>query len=118
MKKKDFEKLIIDTLAELPGFFIRKMKNVDVVIENEPTPKQVKTHRQSVLGLYQGVPLSERTHLYGLVLPDKITIFKRNIERVCKTDEEIKKLVSDTVKHELAHHFGISDERLTDLGVY
>lgn len=118
MKKKDFERLVVESLAELPEFFTLNMKNVDIVIENEPTPKQIKHHRQNVLGLYQGVPLSERTHLYGLVLPDKITVFKRNIERVCRTDKEIKRLVSDTVKHEIAHHFGISDERLTDLGAY
>lgn len=109
-------------LENLPEVFKRSLENVDVVIEDEPTPEQKRmlnaTHRRMVLGLYQGVPLARRNHLYGMVMPDKISIFQRNIERVCKTEEDIVRLVTHTVQHELAHHFGISDKRLKDLGIY
>jgi predicted Zn-dependent protease with MMP-like domain len=122
MNAKDFEKLVIIALENLPGKFKDSLENVDVVIEDEPTPEQAgavdAAHRRMVLGLYQGVPLSRRSHYYGLVMPDKISIFRRNIERVCNTEEEIVRLVTHTVQHELAHHFGISDQRLKDLGIY
>ena len=70
------------------------------------------------MGLYQGVPLSKRTHFYGNVLPDKITIFRNNIERVCRTDDEIKETIRRTVIHEFAHYFGISDEHMRKSGTY
>jgi len=125
MKHQDFEKLVIAALEDLPKFFRQKMQNVDIVIEDEPSIKQLrlfdKTHQtqqELILGLYQGIPLSNRTHLYGMVLPDKITIFKKNIERVCQTPLQIKKVVYRTVQHEIAHHFGISDQRLREMDVY
>ena len=100
----------------------RKLENIDVVIEEEPTPEQVRLARvpKSVflMGLYQGVPFSKRTHFYGNVLPDKITIFRNNIERTCRTDEEIKETVRRTVIHEFAHYFGISDEHMKRSGTY
>ncbi len=73
---------------------------------------------QLLLGLYQGIPLTKRTTNYGLVLPDKVTIFQGPIERLCRTPEQVVKRVQRTVKHELAHHFGISDDRLRELGAY
>ena len=122
MERKDFEKLVIKALENLPEIFKRSLDNVDVVIEDEPTSYQAgmvdAAHRRMVLGLYQGVPLAKRSHLYGMVMPDKISIFKKNIERVCRADEDIVRLVTHTVQHELAHHFGISDKRLRDLGIY
>ncbi|MGB2599363.1 MAG: metallopeptidase family protein [Candidatus Omnitrophota bacterium] len=122
MNRKDFEKLVIKALEDLPEAFKRSLNNVDVVIEDEPTPDQANkvdaAHRRMVLGLYQGVPLARRNHLYGMVMPDKISIFQKNIERVCKTEEDIVRLVTHTVEHELAHHFGISDKRLKELGIY
>lgn len=122
MNRQDFEKLVVDSLEDLPEVFQKKLENIDVVVEDEPTPEQVRKiragHRRSVLGLYQGVPLLRRTHFYSMVMPDKITIFKKNIERVCKNDKEIKRLVTHTVQHELAHHFGITDERLRKTGTY
>ena len=120
MERKDFEKLVIKALENLPEIFKRSLDNVDVVIEDEPTSYQAgmvdAAHRRMVLGLYQGVPLAKRSHL--MVMPDKISIFKKNIERVCRADEDIVRLVTHTVQHELAHHFGISDKRLRDLGIY
>lgn len=122
MDRKDFKKLVVEALEDLPEFFKQKLENVEVVVEDEPTPEEAKalgaTQREMLLGLYHGVPLLTRTHSYGMVLPDKITIFKKNLERVGRTDEETKKLVVHTVQHELAHHFGISDEKLRELGIY
>jgi predicted Zn-dependent protease with MMP-like domain len=71
-----------------------------------------------LFGLYEGIPLTERTSNYGLVLPDKITIFRQPIEARSWTDEQVRRIVRRTVLHELAHHFGISDERLRELGAY
>jgi predicted Zn-dependent protease with MMP-like domain len=68
--------------------------------------------------LYQGIPLTKRSSHYGLVLPDKITIYRRPIEQVCRSSEQIIRQVQRTVKHEIAHHFGISDDRLRELGAY
>ncbi|MFH1231569.1 MAG: metallopeptidase family protein [Planctomycetota bacterium] len=125
MTRQEFEKLVIAALEDLPKFFRQKMQNVDIVIEDKPSLKQLrlfnKTHQTSqdlILGLYQGVPLSDRTHLYGMVLPDKITIFKKNIEQIYQTPNQIKTVVYHTVQHEIAHHFGISDQRLREMGVY
>jgi len=122
MERRDFERLVRKALKELPKVFKDSLENVDVVIEDKPTAEQARAvnaaHRRMVLGLYQGIPLSRRTHQYGMVMPDKVSIFKENIERVCRTDEEVVRLVTHTVQHELAHHFGISDERLRQLGIY
>ena len=123
MKRDEFEKLVIDAIDNLPEQFRSKIKNLAVVIEDKPTER---THRSLggqrdhdlILGLYEGVPLLERTHMYGMVMPDKITIYKKNIELVCRTDDEIKQSVIHTVQHEVAHHFGISDEQLREMGVY
>ncbi len=122
MDRKKFEKLVIQALENLPEVFKRSLDNVDVVIEDEPDPDQAgkvnAAHRRMVLGLYQGVPLARRSHNYGMVLPDKVSIFQKNIERVCSSGEDIVRLVTHTVEHELAHHFGISDKRLRELGIY
>jgi len=122
VEREKFEKLVIAALERLPQVFKDRLENVDVVVEAEPSQREKSSvaakHRCMVLGLYQGVPLSKRCQNYGMVMPDKVSIFQKNIERVCKTDEEIVCLVAHTVQHELAHHFGISDDRLKDLGVY
>lgn len=122
MDRKDFERLVVKAAEDLPEVFKDSLDNVDIVIEDEPPAEKngvVDEHyRRLLLGLYQGVPLSQRTHYYGMVMPDKITIFQKNIERICKTDEDVVRLASHTIQHELAHHFGISDERLKELGIY
>ncbi|NQT33306.1 MAG: metallopeptidase family protein [Candidatus Omnitrophica bacterium] len=122
MDQKQFETLVMRAMENLPEVFKESLENVDVVIEDEPTLEQSKSidtsHRKLVLGLYQGVPLVKRSHYYGMVMPDKISIFKKNIEKICKTDEDVVRIVTHTVQHELAHHLGISDKRLKDLGIY
>jgi len=122
MDSKSFESLVVEAVESLPWDFRRKLENIDIVVEDEPTPEDGKAAgskgRDLLMGLYQGVPLSKRTHFYGNVLPDKITIFKNNIERICRTDDEIKETVRRTVIHEFAHYFGISDEHMRSSGTY
>jgi predicted Zn-dependent protease with MMP-like domain len=117
-----FEQLVAKALDELPEFFQEKLQNIEVVVADWPTPAELQSvglkPGQLLLGLYQGVPLTKRTSRYGLVLPDKVTIFQGPIERVCHTQEQVIRQVQRTVKHELAHHFGISDDRLRELGAY
>lgn len=119
---EEFEQLVVQALDELPEFFKEKLQNIDVVVAASPTAAELRAvglkPGQLLLGLYQGVPLTKRTSHYGLVLPDKITIYQGPIERVCHTPEQVVRRVQRVVKHELAHHFGISDDRLRELGAY
>ena len=108
-----FEVLVEEALDSLPDDLRDFMSNVAVVVEDEPPPGM------PLLGLYQGVPLTGRTSAYSGVPPDKITIYRRPIERVAGEDpERLKHQVRRVVLHEIAHHFGISDERLQELDRY
>lgn len=114
MTSSEFEKLVVEALDSLPKFFKSKLDNVDVVVEDWPT--QQFGRGRLLLGLYQGVPKTRRGAGYTMALPDKITIFKGPIELVSHGDPEtIKHVAADTVQHEIAHHFGISDARLREL---
>jgi predicted Zn-dependent protease with MMP-like domain len=116
MQKKRFEALVMGVLNALPAEFRSRLENVDVMVEDWPTPKQVGEARlgpgMQLLGLYEGIPQTKRGSGYNLVLPDKITIFQKPIERVCRNDREIEAEVQKVVRHEIAHHFGISDDAL------
>ncbi|NQT90687.1 MAG: metallopeptidase family protein [Candidatus Omnitrophica bacterium] len=110
-------------LDELPGDFGKRLENIEVIVEDMPdmeTAKSLKLGSKGrLLGLYQGVPLKARTHYYGMVMPDKITLFKSNIERTCQeNDLDAYGEIKHVLEHEIAHHFGITDERLKDLGAY
>ena len=118
-----FEALVVEALASLPVYFQEKLENIEILIAAWPSSSDL--HRTGLspggllLGLYQGIPLTERTHYYNLVPPDTITLFQGPIERVAGDDYmKIKRQVNRTVVHEIAHHFGISDERLRELGAY
>ena len=114
MTTEDFNKLVSEALADLPTYFKKKMDNVEVVVEDWPSQEIAKG--RLLLGLYQGIPKPKRGINYSMVLPDKITIYKGPIEFISRGDENtIKNLVIDTVRHEIAHHFGISDARLQEL---
>ena len=122
LSAEEFQALVVQALDDLPEFFQEKLQNVEVVVSDWPTPAGLKSvglgPGHLLLGLYQGIPLTRRTGGYNLVLPDKITIFQGPIERICRTRQQIVDQVQHTVKHELAHHFGISDDRLRELGAY
>jgi predicted Zn-dependent protease with MMP-like domain len=119
MDRKRFEWLVARAVDELPEEFLTKLENIDVVVEDWPTPTQLLRlglkHGETLLGLYEGVPQTKRGRHYGLVPPDKITIFQRPIEAKCRYDAEISAEIQQVVKHEIAHHFGISDARLSQL---
>jgi len=108
-----FELWAQEALESLPPDLRSYMSNVAIVIEDEPPPGQ------PLLGLYEGFPLTRRTSSYGAVPPDKITIFRGPLERLYGADPELlRRQVSRVVLHEIAHHFGISDERLRELDRY
>ena len=123
MERKEFENLVMKALKELPKVFKDRLGNVDIVIEDEPDMDTIRAlglgSSGHLLGLYRGVPLKTRTHYYGMVLPDKITLYKANIERSCKAKrEDLYKEIRHVLQHEIGHHFGISDQRLKNLGIY
>ncbi len=119
---EEFEQLVVEALDNLPDYFQQKLQNIEVVVADWPTPAELQAvglkPGQLLFGLYQGIPLTRRSSHYGLVLPDKITIYRLPIEQVCRTREQVIERVQHTVQHEIAHHFGISDDRLRQLGVY
>ena len=104
-----FARLVEEALDSLPPELGRLMQNVAVVVDDVRPPG-------GLLGLYEGIPLTERYEYGGLALPDRITVFRRAICAACDTDEEVVEQVRVTVVHEVAHHFGISDDRLDELG--
>jgi predicted Zn-dependent protease with MMP-like domain len=104
-----FEEMVADALDDLPADLGQLMRNVAVTVEHDHGPP-------GLLGLYQGVPLTNRTSQYAGVLPDRITIFRRAICAICDTEGQVADQVKKTVVHEVAHHFGISDARLRELG--
>ena len=104
-----FEELVADALDAIPEELGRLMHNVAVVVDHRSPPG-------TLLGLYEGVPLTERGDYGGLAMPDRITIFRRAICADCHTEEEVVEQVRVTVVHEVAHHFGIDDDRLDELG--
>jgi predicted Zn-dependent protease with MMP-like domain len=111
LSRRRFEQLAAKALDELPAWVQERLENVEVVVEDDPGPNE-----PSLLGLYQGVPLTERAAGYTWALPDRITLFQRPIEAHAGSPRAVKRVIADTIVHEMAHFFGISDERLQDLG--
>ena len=104
-----FEEMVSTALDELPEELGQLMRNVAVTVEHGPGPP-------GLLGLYQGIPLTSRTSDYAGVLPDRITINRQANCAICRTEPQVAEQVRRTVIHEVAHHFGIDDDRLTELG--
>ena len=119
MDRERFEWLVARAVDSLPEEFGTKLENIDVVIEDWPTQGQLAKvglrRSETLLGLYEGVPLTKRSRHYGLVPPDKITIFQKPIEAKCKYNAEITAEIQRVVQHEIAHHFGIGDARLKQI---
>ena len=120
LRQDEFEALVIDAIGELPQELLARLDNVAIVVQEWPTLDQMVEaeleHRMELLGLYEGIPLTDREG-YNLVLPDKITIFQGPVEAMCRTREDMAREVRVTVVHEIAHHFGIDDERLEAMGL-
>jgi predicted Zn-dependent protease with MMP-like domain len=126
---KQFEDLVGEALDDLPPFFMAHMNNVVVLVEMWPSRATLRRmgvpQGETLLGLYTGIPLTERTQGYNLVPPDTITLYQGPIERAAAGWEEelpylerVREEVRHTVIHEIAHHFGIDDDRLVELGAY
>lgn len=110
MNREKFEEIVGEALDQVPEELLDMLENVVFLVEDEsPTPGE------ELLGLYEGVPRTERTDWGGL-LPDRITIYRLPTLRICRTEKEVRDEVAITVVHEIAHHYGISEERLHDLG--
>ena len=109
----DFEQCVQETLASLPAELRTAISNLAIVVEDEPPPGL------PLLGLYQGIPLTRRSSSYTGVLPDRITIYRGPLERMYGSDpERLTRELRHVILHEIAHHFGISDERLVAMGRY
>jgi predicted Zn-dependent protease with MMP-like domain len=117
VSNEGFEQLVGDALDHIPAEFSEVMSNVAVVVEDWPTPEQLGGRSGTLLGLYEGIALTNRSPLsYTGAMPDRITIFQGPICARAADEAELVALVRTTVIHEIAHHFGISDERLDELG--
>lgn len=121
MQPRRFMRLVRRALDEIPAPYRRWLANVDVVVERRPGRHHLREaglgRGETLFGLYEGVPLIDRSSDYGMVLPDKITIFQEPLEQEFADEEELVEEVRRTVLHELAHHFGTSDEELERLGL-
>ena len=120
MRRASFEALVRKTVEELPDYFLDIMRNVDFHVRRWPTRRQLRDSRlspdETLLGLYEGIPLT--TGFDGnMTPPDIITIFQGPIEEFCSTEAEVREQVRDTVVHEVAHYFGITDAELHDWGL-
>ena len=115
LKRARFARLVRNALDDMPAEFVERMRNIEVVVEDEPSDEQRPKDGGELLGLYEGVPLTGRG-AGEPYLPDRISIFRGPIERMTASPRGQAKIVRDTVVHEIAHHFGISDERLRELG--
>lgn len=111
MGRERFEELVGEALDEIPGELITLMNNVVILVEDDPPPGE-----PDLLGLYEGYALTSRGWDYSGVLPDRITIYRHPTLHICDTEDDVVDEVATTVVHEIAHHFGIDDERLHDLG--
>ena len=118
MTIEEFESLTAKAIRRLPKFFRDKMENVVVLVADSPDPNQEKRFGKNLLDLYEGISLLNRTAYYSDAMPDKITLFKKNIEAGRETPEELQKEIQHVVMHEIAHHFGITDAELRQKGLY
>ena len=117
MSETDFEAAVSDALDQIPPELAKTMNNVAIFIEDDYTPQPGEDPDTVLLGLYEGVPLTERDSWWDAgSLPDRITIYRQPILEICESREDVIEEVTVTVVHEIAHHFGISDDRLHELG--
>jgi predicted Zn-dependent protease with MMP-like domain len=107
----EFDRAVSEALDEVPEQFLELLDNVVVLVEEEPDGPD-----RELLGLYEGIPLSERDSYYGAVLPDRITIYRGPLKRMCEDAGDLVEQIGVTVVHEIAHFFGIDDDELDDLG--
>jgi predicted Zn-dependent protease with MMP-like domain len=120
VSREEFEELVVDALSTLPPQILNRMENVAITVQEWPTRAQLEHANVppglTLFGLYQGIPLTQRTSHYGMVAPDRITIFRGPLIRYYATPEAIAEQVRKTVVHEIAHHFGMGEAQIAALG--
>lgn len=122
MEKNKFEELVERAFERLPEMFRNKVDNVQIIVEDYPSAEQLRNvrvrSRHSLLGLYEGVPLEHRGTWYGTspTTPDRISLFQKNIEAVCRSEGEIERTIEDVLIHEIGHYFGMSEEEIRAAG--
>ncbi len=122
MDRVEFEKIVDECLESLPDFFKNNIDNVQISVEDYPNEEQLKKvnvfSKYSLLGLYEGIPLKSRGTSYGMypVLPDKITLFQKNIEATSKNVETIKHRIREVLMHEIGHYFGMTEDEIRNAG--
>jgi predicted Zn-dependent protease with MMP-like domain len=119
MHREQFERLVAEAIALIPRRFRREMKNLALVVEDEPSADLLREMEieppDSLYGLYQGTPLPERSWTHGNNLPDKITLFQRPIEHDCDDEDEVRGVIGETLIHEVGHYFGLSEEEIEEI---
>ena len=119
MTRDRFTQLVEEALREIPRRFRKEMKNVAVVVEDEPSPELLEEMDiepgDTLFGLYQGTPLTERRWDFGNNLPDKISIYQRPTEEACETEDDVRDCIAETVIHEFGHYFGMSEEEIEEI---
>lgn len=110
-----FRELVRRAIDALPAVFRSRLRNVEVIVESQPTAEQKGAFRGILLGLYHGVPQSRRSAFMPFVPPDMIFLFQENIERICRSEADLERQIRATLQHEIGHHFGMSEEELRDV---
>ena len=119
MTRREFEQLVKEAVATIPPKFRRAVSNLAIVVEDEPSDALLEEMEieppDSLFGLYQGTPLTERTWGYGNTLPDRITLYQGPIEDASENDDDVVVCIGETLIHELGHYFGLSEEEIEEI---
>ena len=120
VSRQEFRQLVALAVASLPSRVMKHLSNVDIVVKARPTSDELAMAGtdpgETLFGLYAGIPLTKRSSSYGMVLPDKITLYQQPIEEGCRTREEVQAQIRKTLLHEIGHHFGLSEKELEQAG--
>jgi predicted Zn-dependent protease with MMP-like domain len=119
MTREKFEQLVADAITIIPKRFRREMKNIAIIVDDEPSAELLEEMEidppDSLYGLYQGTPLPERTAGWGNTLPDCVTLFQKPIEEDCDDDDDVRMVIGETLIHEVGHYFGLSEEEIEEI---
>lgn len=119
MTRDRFEQLVVEAITLIPKRFRREMRNIAIVVEDEPSTDLLEDLEieppDSLFGLYQGVPLPERSWDFGNQLPDRITLYQRTIEQEAEDEDDVRAVIGETLIHEVGHYFGLSEDEIQEI---